>query len=109
MRCGPFFSNPDGLLIPGQYVTVLVKPRGPNPLPVVPQSAVLVDQEGHYVLIVDEAGQVASRHISLGPALGTEWAVTSGLSKGEKVIVQGLQKVLPGQKVRPEVLTTKER
>lgn len=103
------FSNPDGLLIPGQYVTVLVKAREPNPLPVVPQSAVLVDQQGHYVLIVDEAGHVAPRRIRLGPALGTEWAVTSGLSKGEKVIVQGLQKVRPGQKVQPEVLTTKER
>lgn len=103
------FSNPDGLLIPGQYVTVLVKARDPNPLPVVPQSAVLVDQKGHYVLIVDASGTVAARHISLGPALGTEWAVTSGLAEGEKVIVQGLQKVRPGQTVRPEVLSEQGR
>ncbi|ROQ89829.1 efflux RND transporter periplasmic adaptor subunit [Desulfosoma caldarium] len=99
------FPNPDGLLIPGQYVTVLVKARDPNPLPVVPQSAVLVDQKGHYVLIVDASGTVAARYISLGPTLGTEWAVTSGLVEGEQVIVQGLQKVRPGQTVRPEVLT----
>ncbi len=98
------FSNPDGLLIPGQYVTVLVQARDPQPLPVVSQSAVLVDQKGHYVLTVDDANQVAARHITLGPTVGTEWAVTSGLTEGERVIVQGLQKVRPGQTVQPQVL-----
>lgn len=96
------FPNPDGVLIPGQFVTVLVKTRDPRPMPVVPQAAVLVDQKGKYVLTLDEAGQVVPRPITVGPALGTDWAVTSGLSEGEQVIVHGIQKVRPGQTVRPE-------
>lgn len=99
------FSNPDGVLIPGQYVTVLVKDRDPRIVPVVPQSAVLVDQKGHYVLTVDNANRVETRYIRVGATLGTEWAVMSGLTEGDKVIVQGLQKVRPGQEVRPEVLS----
>ncbi|MEJ5347674.1 MAG: efflux RND transporter periplasmic adaptor subunit [Desulfosoma sp.] len=98
------FPNPEGTLIPGQYVTVLIQARDPQPLPVVSQSAVLVDQKGHYVLTVDDANQVVARHITLGPTVGTEWAVTSGLTEGERVIVQGLQKVRPGQTVQPQVL-----
>lgn len=99
------FPNPEGVLIPGQYVTVLVKNREPKLLPVVPQSAVLVDQKGKYVLTVDQAGQVVARPVTLGPAVGTAWAVTSGLTEGERVIVQGIQKVRPGQTVRPETVS----
>ncbi len=99
------FPNPEGVLIPGQYVTVLVKNRDPKPMPVVPQSAVLVDQKGKYVLTVDQAGQVVARPVTLGPAVGTAYAVTSGLAEGERVIVQGIQKVRPGQTVRPETIS----
>jgi len=98
------FPNPEGVLIPGQYVTVLVKNRDPKPMPVVPQAAVLVDQKGKYVLTVDQAGQVVARPVSLGPAVGTAWAVVSGLTEGERVIVQGIQKVRPGQTVRAETM-----
>uniref|UniRef100_A0A832EJQ1 Efflux RND transporter periplasmic adaptor subunit n=1 Tax=Desulfacinum infernum TaxID=35837 RepID=A0A832EJQ1_9BACT len=98
------FPNPEGILIPGQYVTVLVKNRDPKPMPVVPQSAVLVDQKGKVVLTVDQAGQVVARPVTLGPAVGTAWAVTSGLTEGERVIVQGIQKVRPGQTVRAETI-----
>ncbi len=96
------FENPERMLIPGQYVTVLVKATEPRVMPVVPQSAVLVNQEGHYVLVVDEEDRAVARPISLGPALQTEWAVASGLSGGERVIVQGIQKVRPGQQVQPQ-------
>ncbi len=99
------FANPDGALIPGQFVTVLVKTRDPQPMPLVPQSAVLVDQKGKYVLTVDESNQVVARPITVGPAVGTQWAVASGLSEGERVIVQGIQKVRPGQTVRPEKIS----
>jgi len=95
------FANPEGLLIPGQYVTVLVScGEGPR-LPVVPQSAVQEDRLGRSVFVVDAEGTVEQRRITTGAAIGTAWAVESGLAPGETVIVQGIQKVTPGQTVRP--------
>jgi len=95
------FPNPDGQLIAGQYVTVLVKTRAPRPMPVVPQAAVLVNQQGRYVLVVDDKNRVTARPVTLGPELETLWAVASGLQPGERVIVQGIQKVRLGMTVVP--------
>ncbi len=97
------FSNPDGILIPGQYVTVLVQRRKPKIMPVVPQSAVLINRKGRYVLVVDSDNRAVARFITIGPAIGTLWAVKSGLRAGERIIVQGLQKVRPGQKIQGKI------
>jgi RND family efflux transporter MFP subunit len=94
------FKNPDGLLLPGQYVTVLVSRRKPRIMPVVPQSAVQEDREGPYVLVVDGQNKVVLRRIKTGPFSGSNWAVEKGLVKGEMVIIEGLQKVRPGQSVK---------
>ncbi len=94
------FENHDGLLLPGQYVTVLVSKNKAAQLPMVPQAAVLEDRSGHYVLIVDKKNKVIQRSITTGPLIGARWAVESGLSKGDLVIVQGVQKVRPGQVVK---------
>ena len=64
-----------------------------------PQAAVLVNQKGRYVLTVNDQGIATPRPITIGPAIGTMWAVESGLTPGEKIIVQGIQKVRPGQPV----------
>lgn len=92
------FNNPDGWLLPGQYVTVQVKAAAPKLLPVVPQSAVLVNQDGRYVLTVTD-GIATRQPIVTGPALEQMWAVESGLAAGDRVIVSGIQKVQPGQPV----------
>ncbi len=94
------FDNHDELLLPGQYVTVLISKQQPNIMPVVPQAAVIIDRQGASVLIVDDQNKVTSRPITTGVATGTKWAVESGLRAGEKVIIQGIQKVKPGQIVR---------
>lgn len=94
------FKNPHGLLIPGQYVTVLVKARASRVMPVVPQAAVLVNRKGRFVLMVDAKSRVVVRPIAIGPAIGTYWTVKSGLKAGEAIIVRGIQKVRPGQPVR---------
>jgi RND family efflux transporter MFP subunit len=94
------FKNPKGTLIPGQYVTVLVARSEPKPMPVVPQAAVLEDHDGRYVLLVDDQNQVAVRRVKTGPVVGTNWAVESGLAVNERVIVEGVQKVRPGQIVK---------
>lgn len=94
------FPNPDGVLLPGQYVQVLIRRKKSRALPVVPQSAVLEDRTGLYVLVVDAGDVVRRRGITRGAAVETGWAVESGLKAGEIIIVHGLQKVRPGQKVR---------
>ncbi len=90
------FANPDGALLPGRYVTVLVKTAPPRPLPVVPQAAVLTTKEGSAVLMVNGKGVVEARPVTLGPAVGADVAVTSGLRPGERIVVAGMQKVRPG-------------
>jgi len=94
------FDNPDGLLLPGQYVTVLVNKSKPKLMPVVPQSAIQEDREGPYVLVVDKHNRVVQRRVKTGPFVGSSWAIESGLAKGEMIIVQGVQKVRPGQTVK---------
>ncbi len=95
------FDNADGLLLPGQYVTIMISQSQGEKLPVIPQAAVLQDREGRYVLVVDQQNQVIKQRITTGPLVsGNRWAVTSGLKVGELVITQGLQKVKPGQTVK---------
>jgi len=94
------FKNLGGTLLPGQYVTVLISRSKPKSMPVVPQSAVLEDHDGRYVLVVDDQNRVAMRRIQTGPVVGVNWAVKSGLAVNERVIVEGVQKVRPGQQVK---------
>jgi RND family efflux transporter MFP subunit len=101
------FDNPDGMLLPGQYVTVMVTRSKPKLMPVVPQSAVLEDHDGRYVFVVDDQNLVSMRRVKTGPVVGVNWAIGSGLAVGEMVIVQGIQKVQPSQVVK--TVTSKEQ
>ena len=94
------FNNHDGLLLPGQYVTVLLSQSKAKMLPVVPQSAIQEDREGRYVLVVDGENRVLQRRVKTGPVIGGMWAIESGLAAKETVIVQGVQKVSPGMVVK---------
>ena len=95
------FPNPEALLLPEQFVTVIIKRAQPISALVVPQAAVQENQSGRFVLVVDKDDQVEQRQVTLGEQEDTEWVVKDGLSEGEEVIVQGLQKVKPGAKVKP--------
>lgn len=94
------FPNPDGVLVPGQFVTITVRPAHPQTRPVVPVGAVQLDREGRFVLLLDEGGKVAERRIKTGAQLGQNWIVEEGLKGGENVIVQGFQNARPGAAVR---------
>jgi len=94
------FDNPNGTLLPGQYVTVLVAGSQPELMTVVPQSAILEDRDGRYVLVVNNQNQVVMRRVETGPVIGINWAIKSGLAVNERVVVQGIQKVRPGQTVK---------
>ena len=96
--------NPERLLIPGGIVGVTVERGAPQSALTIPQSAVLLDQAGRYVLVVDAAKKVEQRRITTGAERGRDIVVTAGLKEGELVIVEGIQKVRPGQVVTANVV-----
>ncbi len=96
--------NPAGELIDGQFVTAIIRERREEPRLVVPQVALQIDQSGQYVLVVDDRHKVEQRPVKTGPNQGTDVVVTSGLREGEKVIVEGVQKVRTGQVVKDALL-----
>jgi membrane fusion protein, multidrug efflux system len=91
--------NPDGLLVDRQYVGVLLEAGVPESAILIPQSALQVDQQGVYVLILDADDKAQTRRIETGQSKGADIVVTKGLSEGELVITQGIQQVRPGQVV----------
>jgi RND family efflux transporter MFP subunit len=91
--------NPEGLLLPGQNVTVVSRAAQEITRVMVPQKAVQQDQQGRYVLVVDDEDTVQRRDIELGIRDGEDWAIREGLDEGERVITQGLQMLRPGTKV----------
>lgn len=93
------FDNPDGLLIAGSYVTVSLEDTAAPRLPVVPQEAIMLDAEGAAVYVVNAEGKAELRRVELGPVAKGLQYVSSGLSAGENVVAQGLQKVTPGAEV----------
>src|SRR6266852_7020890 len=96
--------NPERTLADGQFVTAVIRERREAPRLVIPQAALQVDQSGYYTLVVDDQHKVEQRRVQTGPNLGTDIVVTSGVREGEKVIVDGVQKVRPGQVVQEQVL-----
>lgn len=93
------FPNPNHLLLPGSYVSADVRRAEPQERPMVPVAAVQQDQAGSYVLTVGADGTVNQQPIELGRQIAQDFIVTKGLSGGEQVIVEGVQKVHKGQKV----------
>ena len=96
--------NPEALLIPGGIVGVTVERGEPRSALMIPQSAIQLDQAGRYVLVVDAAKKVEQRRVTTGVEQGRDVVVTDGLKEGELVIVEGIQKVRPGQVVTANVV-----
>src|ERR1700681_4491830 len=76
------------------------KERREQPRLVIPQAALQIDQSGYYALVVDGEHKVVQRRVQTGPDLGSDVVITSGVQEGENVIVDGVQKVRPGQIVQ---------
>ena len=98
--------NSEGQLVDGEFVTAVIRERQQEPRVVVPQAALQIDQSGYYVLVVDSQHKVEQRPVQTGPNQDTDVVVTSGLREGENVIVDGIQKVRPGQIVQETALPT---
>ena len=97
------FPNPGNALIDGQLVRVNLESGTPEEKVVVPQAALIADQEGVYVFVVDD-GKAVVKRVKPGGESGTGVVINEGLSGGEQVIVEGLQSVRPGTPVRANPL-----
>jgi membrane fusion protein, multidrug efflux system len=93
--------NPNGLLLPGMFLRAMVQEGISDQAILIPQQAVSRDLKANPVaLIVDGEGKVERRILTLDRAIGDRWLVASGLAPGERVIVEGGQKVRPGDSVK---------
>jgi len=100
------FKNPKGLLINGNYATVYVYSKEKDNVPVVPQVAVMENPQYKYVYKLDEKGIPQVQQIVTFGQDDKDWIVKSGLKKGDKVVITGIQSVIPGNPVR--ILSEKE-
>lgn len=96
------FPNPDGVLLPGMYVSAVVS-EGVAPHAILaPQQGVMRNVRGLPIAwIVGRNGRAELRSLTVSRAIGHDWLVTSGLRDGDRLIVQGTQKVQPGVPVKP--------
>ncbi|MGD0626659.1 MAG: efflux RND transporter periplasmic adaptor subunit [Thermodesulfobacteriota bacterium] len=95
------FPNPGGVLLPGMFVQAVVTEGVNEQAILIPQQSVSRDPKGNPIaLIVDSAGKVQQRMLSLDRAIDDKWLVASGLAPGDRVIAEGMQKVRPGASVK---------
>jgi membrane fusion protein (multidrug efflux system) len=95
------FPNPDGIVRPGQYAKVRAVWETRKNAVLVPQRAVIELQGQYFVYVIDAENKLENRSIVPGPRLEGFWVVDSGLSAGERVVVEGLQRARPGIPVQP--------
>jgi membrane fusion protein (multidrug efflux system) len=98
------FANQEGDLTDGMTLRVAVAETAPVELTVVPTAALATDQAGRFVFVVNSENVVEQRRLSVGIERNGLVEVRDGLEPGERVIVQGQQRVRPGAKVNPQPL-----
>jgi len=102
VRVRAVFDNKDGRLMPGQFVRVrLGHPKSENAV-LVSERAIGTDQDKRFVLVVGADNKVAYRPVTLGPSIDGLRIVSAGLQPGERIVVNGLQRVRPGAVVQPQ-------
>jgi membrane fusion protein (multidrug efflux system) len=93
--------NPEDVLLPGMYVRAIVSSGVRQNALLVPQQGIARDAKGNTTaMVLDEGGKVAVRQVRVTHTIGDKWLVDEGLRAGDKVIVEGLQKIRPGVVVR---------
>lgn len=93
--------NPDNLLLPGMYVRAVIGTAVREQAVLVPQQGIARDPRGNTTaMIVSAEGMVELRPVHVSRTIGDQWLVESGLAAGDRVIVQGLQKIRPGMPVK---------
>jgi membrane fusion protein (multidrug efflux system) len=93
------FPNPQSILRPGQYARLRAVVKNIPDAIVVPQRAVSEMQGIYQIVVIKDDGTVDLRKVTVGPQVGSVWVIMNGLKAGEKVVVEGIQKCVPGAKV----------
>src|SRR4029077_9764867 len=101
IRISALFPNPGNILRPGQYAKARFKVQDRTGALLIPQRAVQELQGKNFVWVVDDANKVSQRGVTVGQRFGSDWVIEEGLKPGERIVVEGLQKVREGAPVQP--------
>ena len=104
VRVRAVFENADGGLMPGQFARLRMGQATTVPALLVNERAIGTDQNKRFVMVVDAESKAAYREVVLGPAVDGLRVITSGLQPGERIVVNGLQRIRPGALVAPEAV-----
>lgn len=104
LRVRGVFENPDRLLTPGMFVRVSLPIGAPYRALLVPEAALATDQGQKFLYVIGADDKVEYRRVKVGQLVGGLRVVTEGISPGERVVVNGVQRVRPGLKVQPQLV-----
>jgi multidrug efflux system membrane fusion protein len=104
VRVRAVFENADGSLMPGQFARLRMGQAQTTPALLVNERAIGTDQNKRFVMVVDADSKAAYREVTLGPVVDGLRIVTSGLQAGERIVVNGLQRIRPGALVAPQMV-----
>jgi RND family efflux transporter MFP subunit len=107
IRARAVVANPTNFLAPGMFGNMRLADGGSTPALLVPDAAVRTDQARKIVLVVGKDDTVAAKPVETGPLVGNLRAIRSGITKTDRVIVQGVQFAMPGAKVKPRITQIK--
>jgi RND family efflux transporter MFP subunit len=96
------FPNDDGRIVPGLFARIRVPLSARHAALLVSEDAIGTDQAQKYVLTLTASNTVAYQDVTLGPVIGGKRIIRSGLQAGEKIVVNGMERVRPGMPVTPQ-------
>ena len=99
------FANKDKQLLPGQFVRARITTGMRDGVFLIPQTAVLTNDQGKFVYVVNEKNEAVPQSVKVAEWVGTNWIILEGLNSNDKVIVDNLIKVRPGAAVKPQALS----
>ncbi|UZK66462.1 efflux RND transporter periplasmic adaptor subunit [Sphingomonas sp. M1-B02] len=102
IRARAVVPNASGFLKPGMFGNLRLEASNPYPALLVPDTAIIADAARQVVYVVDKSGTVVARPVQTGPLLGNLRVVRSGITREDRVIINGIQRARPGQKVTPQ-------
>jgi RND family efflux transporter MFP subunit len=98
------FPNPDSVLRPGQYARVRAETRVERQALAIPQRAVTQVQGSYQIAVVAPDDTVHTQSVKVGPQVGSSWIIADGLKPGDRVVVEGVQKIHDGARVKPKLV-----
>lgn len=104
IRVRATFDNPKGVMLPGLYARIRLGGGQPRAAILISPTAIGVDQDKRFVVVVDAKNQTAYREVKLGAQQDGLQIINSGLQAGDRIVVNGLQRIRPGDPVKPHLI-----